>query len=196
MNVQINAVNRPSHEPLLLLKQQLVLTPIDAKVSLLVDSSHLLDAVEAMAKTYDYNIDVEQENEHLYRILITKNHAYEGLLHEKQLSDSVVVFAKDFLGDGDLALGKILIKSYLYALCQSDTLPKAVIMLNAGVKLACADANTIDDLQYLVANGVKVMSCGTCLNFYGLESSLNVGIRTDMFHIVQEMNNAGKVVSL
>lgn len=196
MNVQINALNRPSHEPLLLLKQQLASFPIDAKVSMLVDSSHILDAVEAMVKAYDYNIDVDKESEHLYRILVTKSHVYDGMLHEKQLSDAVYVLGKDFLGDGDVGLGKILIKSYLYALVQAQVLPRVVVLLNSGVKLACGDANTIDDLKYLVANGVKVMSCGTCLNFYELESSLEVGIRTDMYHIVEEINTAKKVVSI
>ena len=42
--------------------------------------------------------------------------------------------------------------------------------------------------------GVEILTCGTCLNFYGLTEKLAVGGVTNMYVIAEKMLNAGNVV--
>ena len=46
----------------------------------------------------------------------------------------------------------------------------------------------------LEAQGVEIMTCGTCLNFYGLTEKLAVGSVTNMYTIVEKLTQAGNVV--
>ena len=44
------------------------------------------------------------------------------------------------------------------------------------------------------AQGVEILTCGTCLNFYGLAVKLGVGRVTNMYAIVEKLAGAGKVI--
>ena len=46
----------------------------------------------------------------------------------------------------------------------------------------------------LEAQGVEILTCGTCLNFYGLTDKLAVGGVTNMYTIVEKLASAGKVI--
>ena len=50
------------------------------------------------------------------------------------------------------------------------------------------------DLKSLEAQGVEIMTCGTCLDYYGLKEKLAVGTVTNMYSIVETMANAGKII--
>ena len=41
---------------------------------------------------------------------------------------------------------------------------------------------------------MEILTCGTCLNFYGLADKLAVGGVTNMYAIVETLANAGKVI--
>ena len=38
------------------------------------------------------------------------------------------------------------------------------------------------------------MTCGTCLDYYGLKEKLKVGTVTNMYSIAETMNQAGKII--
>ena len=44
------------------------------------------------------------------------------------------------------------------------------------------------------AEGVEILTCGTCLNYYGITEKLAVGGVTNMYVIAEKMLNAGNVV--
>ena len=44
------------------------------------------------------------------------------------------------------------------------------------------------------AQGVRILTCGTCLNYYGLTDKLAVGEVTNMYVIAETMTKAGKLV--
>ena len=48
--------------------------------------------------------------------------------------------------------------------------------------------------QELERQGVEILACGTCLNYYGLTEQLAVGSVTNMYQIVEKMNGAGKII--
>ena len=52
----------------------------------------------------------------------------------------------------------------------------------------------MEDLKVLAQNGTEILTCGTCLNHYGLADKLAVGSVTNMYGIADTMANAGKVI--
>ena len=108
----------------------------------------------------------------------------------------VVVIGSAEMGNGDPKLGKILMKSVLYSLTQLDELPQTVLFFNGGVRMTTEGSESIEDLKALEAQGVEILSCGTCLDFYGLKDKLCVGGITNMYVIAQTMAEADNVVKI
>ena len=61
-------------------------------------------------------------------------------------------------------------------------------------KLTCEGSDSIEDLKKLEEAGVQILTCGTCLNFYGLTEKLAVGSVTNMYTIAEKLTQAGNVV--
>lgn len=109
-------------------------------------------------------------------------------------SSVVVVLSSDQMGSGNEELGRILMKGFVYALTQMERLPSAILLYNGGARLSVEGAETLEDLMNLEEQGVEILTCGTCLNYYGLSEKLKVGSVTNMYEIVERMTNAGSVV--
>ena len=106
----------------------------------------------------------------------------------------MVVIASATMGEGDPELGRLLMKGYLYALTQLYTLPKTLLFYNGGAALTCEGSASLEDLKSLEAQGVQILTCGTCLNHYGLTDCLKVGEVTNMYVIAETMAGAAKIV--
>lgn len=115
---------------------------------------------------------------------------------EKDKDDFIIVIGTNKLGQGDDNLGTILMKGYLYTLSESDILPKEIIFLNGGVKLTVDSSEVLESLKNLEKRGVKILSCGTCLDFYGVKNNLAIGEISNMYTIVESMNSSNKVIKL
>ena len=85
-------------------------------------------------------------------------------------------------------------KSYLYALSESDKLPSHLLFLNGGVKLTIEGSECLESIQSLKDEGVTILSCGTCLDFYNIKDKLKVGEITNMYTIVEEMTSADNTI--
>ncbi len=106
----------------------------------------------------------------------------------------IVVLSANVMGKGDEKLGTSLMKAFVFALTKQDKLPETILCYNTGAYLTCEDADTLEDLKLLEAEGVNILTCGTCLDFYGLKEKLAVGSVTNMYDIVERMEKATKVV--
>ena len=107
---------------------------------------------------------------------------------------TVVVLSADVMGTGDDTLGRALMKGFVYALTQLDEAPDTVLLYNGGAKLSVEGAETVADLQTLAEAGAEILTCGTCLNHYGLTEKLAVGSVTNMYVIAETLAKAGKVI--
>ena len=112
----------------------------------------------------------------------------------KNSGEKVVVIKSEFMGDGDNELGKVLIKGFIYALSQQDELPQTMLFYNGGAKITSEGSESIEDLKALEEKGVKIFTCGTCLNYYGLTEKLCVGEATNMYEITKKMTEASLIV--
>lgn len=108
---------------------------------------------------------------------------------------NVVVIRKAQMGDGDPELGKVLLKGFIYALSQQEELPETMLFYNGGAAITCEGSESLEDLKELEAQGVQILTCGTCLNFYGLTEKLRVGEVTNMYEIARIMTGASLIVN-
>ena len=106
----------------------------------------------------------------------------------------LVVLSADTMGSGDPKLGKALMKAFVFALTKQDRLPDTILCYNGGAWLTCEGADTLEDMKLLASEGVEILTCGTCLDFYGLKEKLAVGGVTNMYTIVEKLAGAGKVI--
>ena len=106
----------------------------------------------------------------------------------------VVAITSECMGTGDDVLGKKLMGSFVYSLTQLDELPATVLLYNGGAHLSCEGSAALDDLRGLAASGVEVLTCGTCLDHYGIADTLAVGEVTNMYVIAQRLTGASLVV--
>ena len=106
----------------------------------------------------------------------------------------VVAVDTAVMGRGSDELGGVLMKGFLYAVSQLETLPKTILFYNGGAHLTTEGSASLEDLRSMEAQGVEIMTCGTCLNFYGLTDKLAVGKVTNMYSIVETLAGAEKVV--
>ena len=118
----------------------------------------------------------------------------DAACHPDQRGDTVVAIASECMGHGDKELGAVLMKGFVYALSQQEELPRTILLYNGGAKLSVEGAVTVEDLKSMEAQGVELLTCGTCLNFYGLQDKLAVGSVTNMYTIVEKLMQAGKVI--
>ena len=106
----------------------------------------------------------------------------------------VVAVSSAQMGEGSEELGKTLMKGFIYALSQQDELPSTILFYNGGANITCEGSVSLEDLKSMEAQGVEILTCGTCLNFYGLSEKLAVGEVTNMYDIVEHLVKADVVV--
>ena len=111
-----------------------------------------------------------------------------------QRGSTVVAVDTDVMGRGSDELGTALMKSFLYALSQQEKLPATILFYNGGARLTTEGSVSVEDLKSLETRGVEILTCGTCLNFYGLTDKLRVGGVTNMYTIVEKLMGAGHVI--
>ena len=69
-----------------------------------------------------------------------------------------------------------------------------MLLYNGGARLSCEGSASLEDLKELKERGTEILTCGTCLNHYGLTEKLAVGEVTNMYEITQRLMEAGKIV--
>ena len=106
----------------------------------------------------------------------------------------LVALSSNAMGSGDARLGASLMKAFVFALTRQDQLPETILCYNSGAHLSCEGADTLEDLKTLEAEGVTVLTCGTCLDFYGLKDRIAVGGVTNMYDIVERMESARTII--
>ncbi|OPZ96477.1 MAG: DsrE/DsrF-like family protein [Bacteroidetes bacterium ADurb.Bin408] len=105
-----------------------------------------------------------------------------------------MVFKQNKMGHGADDLGTILMKAFVNTLPELNYKPKTLIFLNTGIYLALNDSPVIEALKNAEKQGVNILVCGTCLNYFGKKDDLGVGIVSNMYDIMECMSKADKVI--
>lgn len=98
------------------------------------------------------------------------------------------------MGVGEQVLVDNLMNAFIHTVAQKENLPSHIIFYGEGVKLASNDSECLDDLKILEEKGVKILSCGICLDYYEMLDDLGVGESTTMGAVVEILSNSNLVI--
>jgi selenium metabolism protein YedF len=96
------------------------------------------------------------------------------------MSSKVVLIQGETLGRGNDELGMTIMSNFLRLLVESPDKPATLIFWNTGVKLVCKGSWALAHLKKLEEQGVEILACRTCLDFFELTDKLAVGKPTTM----------------
>lgn len=172
------------------------------ELSVLVDNPSAKENVKRFAESRGHQVAISEEKG-VFELKIKKQRAAEkpapepekpkGLVNQSVSSLTVFIDA-DSMGRGSEELGRVLMRSFLHTLGESETRPQKIILMNGGVKLACEGSEVIEDLQGLAAKGVEILACGTCLDYFGIKAKLLAGRVSNMYEILNSLMSAGQLI--
>ena len=170
-------------------------------VETLVDNPTAVENLRRLAQSRGCSFSSEKRGEAEYRVLLGVGAEAELPAEEAPAcyippakKRVVVAVTADHMGEGDPKLGRTLLKGFLFALGQLEELPAVILFYNGGAALSCEGSESLEDLKALESRGVEILTCGTCLNFYGLSEKLRVGSVTNMYSIVETLAGADLVL--
>lgn len=198
-NVRINAVGDQCPVPVVKATKALKEFREAGTLEVQVDNEIAIQNLTRLANSKKLKHSSEKLGEELYKITMHVEGPVE--MSEADINcavdnrgDFIVAIDTDIMGRGSDELGKTLMKGFIFAVSQLETLPKTMLFYNGGAKLTTEGSVSVEDLKNMEAQGVEILTCGTCLNFYGLTDKLAVGGVTNMYTIVEKLASAGKVI--
>ncbi|MDT8900159.1 sulfurtransferase-like selenium metabolism protein YedF [Anaeroselena agilis] len=165
-------------------------------VTTIVDNAAARENVAKFAAANGCGVSIAEKDGHFY-LSITKGAPLpdNDKKAANQTGDVVYLITRDTLGHGSDELGAILMKAFFYTLGEIEPLPRAILLLNSGVKLAVEGSPVVEYLASYAESGVKVLSCGTCLDYFKLKDRLAAGGVTNMYTLLAELP-PGKTITL
>ncbi len=171
-------------------------------VEVLVDNEIAVQNLTRLGASQGCAVQAEKRGEEAYSVrILVQNVPVGGAAAETPAvcipdarSGLVVAVSSGYMGQGDDELGAVLMKGFLFALGQLPELPRTVLFYNGGAHLTVEGSASLEDLKTLEAQGVEILTCGTCLNFYGLTDKLAVGGVTNMYTIVEKLAGAARII--
>ena len=192
---QIDARKKACPLPVVMAKEAM---ETEEQVQALVDNFIAVQNIEKMARVKGYLCSYAAQGEG-YAVILSKSQELpkpesKPLASCSCTSDYVVVINKEGMGQGDPLLSRKLLSTFFFALTKQDLLPSVILFYNQGAYYTCEGSPLLEDLKVLEEKGVRILTCGTCLDFYGLKEKLVIGGVSNMYEIVETMAAAGKVV--
>mgnify|MGYP004516772759 FL=1 len=197
--ITVNAMGDNCPIPVIKTKKAMAALTGPETIEVLVDNEIAVQNVTKMASSSGGKVTSEKLGDAEYKVTIEMEGAptaeeAEVTCAPDARDNTVVVISSDCMGSGNDELGKVLIKGFIFAVTQLDTLPKTMLFYNGGATLTTEGSDSLEDLKSLEAQGVEIMTCGTCLDYYGLKEKLAVGTVTNMYSIVETMAKAGRII--
>ena len=196
--LEIDCRGKACPEPVILTKDALAQVK-EGELIIIVDNPSSSENVVRFAQSQGCSVTVEKRGQdfylHIQKAEVFKAHNEAELVLKKDKAEKVVVYINShLLGVGDEALGSFLMKAFLKTLVDLERRPDRLILINSGVQLASEDSKVLDTLRGLSEEGTEIVSCGTCVDFYGLKDKMKVGVISNMYDIVQSLLGADRLI--
>lgn len=197
MRKEIDARGELCPRPVIMTKKELDKEE-NTLVTTIVDNEVAKDNVSKLATSFGYSFTVDMTKENEYYINISKEGAVEAVQTciPDSFKDLTLAIGSDKLGNGEDALGKILMNSFIYTVKETSPWPKSILLYNSAVYLACQGSKVLDDLKAMEAEGVKILACGMCLDYYKIGGLLEVGEVGNMYSIYEKMANSNNTINI
>jgi intracellular sulfur oxidation DsrE/DsrF family protein len=108
----------------------------------------------------------------------------------------VIVINNDKMGQGESELTTLLMGNFLRVLISSPKKPDYLVFYGAGVKLVSDVSPYLEVLASLENMRVELLSCSTCLNYYGLADRVKVGRKSDMAEIAEVLLKSDGTITI
>lgn len=201
-NVQVNALGDACPIPVVKTIKALAALGGAGTIETLVDNEVAVENLKRLASEKGCGVSVEKAAEKEWHVTFD---VPEGLSVDAGEADDaqclvpakknlVIQVSSDAMGAGSDELGRNLMKAFIYAVTQQDELPATMLFYNGGAHLTCEGSPALDDLKALAEQDVEILTCGTCLNHYGIADKLAVGEVTNMYVICQKLEQASNIV--
>jgi selenium metabolism protein YedF len=178
----------------------------ESTLTVIVDNRAARENVSRLATKSGCQIRVEEKNDgiyiHIEREADTPIQESSDQAVEPESAAApaggrlVLVIASDTVGSGSDELGGILMRAFMPTLLEIEPRPDTIILMNNGVKLVVSDSPVLEDLQALVDEGVEILVCGTCLNYFDLTDKVAAGEISNAYTIAETLLRAGRTVRL
>lgn len=188
--MQIDCRNLACPEPVIRTKNALDGLKVGEKLEILVNSIAPKENISRFLKNQNVEFSVEQNGAET-KITAVKGESKLELTNFDEFvceitpktKKTVVYLNEEYAGSGDV--GVSLLAKFLGALLQVEK-PEYVICVNNAVKMTTNRAHpSFKPLKDLEAAGVKILSCGSCLEAYKLVSDLSVGEMSNAYEVMQ-----------
>jgi selenium metabolism protein YedF len=174
------------------------------QLTVIVDNAVAVENVTRFAHSKGFTVDVSEKPDGIYLALHRVGAAVESAEEpviscapSQPAAGATVVFApSDSLGRGSAELGERLMGAFFHTLLEIAPKPDMIIFMNSGVKLTAEGSRALDDLRALAEQGVDILACGACLNYFELTEKLAVGRVSNMYEIATALLEAGRIVEL
>ena len=188
--MQIDCRNLACPEPVIRTKNVLESLKVGEKLEILVNSIAPKENISRFLKNQNVEFSVEQNGAET-KITAVKGESKLELANFDEFvceitpnnKKTVIYLNEEYAGSGDV--GVSLLAKFLGALLQVEK-PEYVICVNNAVKMTTNRAHpSFKPLKDLEAAGVKILSCGSCLEAYKLVSDLSVGEMSNAYEVMQ-----------
>ena len=197
--MEIDARNVTCPKPVVMTLEALAKLPAGESLKVTVNDSVALGNLTRLAQGKGIDLEVQKSGDESVLTFTpgenatasTASAAEEASAYCELPATTAAVIAvdSDAMGRGDAELGHILMKGLIYALAHQESVPKTMLFYNGGASLTCEGSESLEDIKELEARGTEILTCGTCLDFYGLREKLAVGGVTNLYAIAQILSS-------
>jgi selenium metabolism protein YedF len=183
-------------EPVILTKEALEKCS-DDKIIIYTDSEVSKENILRYLKSEGIKPEIQEIDDYfIITVERGKTSTATTKISEKIKKGLIYYISSDAAGSGDCELGQTLIVNMISTIEKLDFLPESIFLLNTGTYLTTLNEKTIEPLRKLTMYDVKIYTCGTCLKYFKLESSLKVGEVTDTFSLLTALSHANNIIKL
>ena len=184
-------------KPVMLVKQALSEAETGDILHILLDNSMACENVCRFLKGNGAEVSTESESPHYFlKAVLANSSACEICVPEQQaIKPPAFAFTHSGMGHGSDELGRILIQACINALPSIEPRPSTLVFYNSAVHLVCEGSPVLPTLEKLEQAGVKILVCGTCLEYYSLAAKRKAGVVSNMYEILTALSEAGHVVN-
>lgn len=190
--------------PLVKTRQGLTEAAADEAVQVIIDNKTSLGNVKRYLADNKLTFTVREDGDLAY-VTVTRGEKIEMSTNEEEYCapeadpplrkrNTVIAVTSDKMGSGDDELGARLMVTFFRTLVMVEPAPVSVVFYNSGVNLAMDDSPLLGFIRELMAKGTSVYLCTTCINHFNIKDRLPVGSFSDMYQILNVLNDADHII--
>ena len=170
----------------------------EGEILVLADTENARDNIIRFARSQGCEANTEEEAG-CYRIAISRKAdskpAADTYIATRPAPEKemVYLFDSDYVGS-NRDLGKVLLNGFMNAALSLPHKKCTVILISNAVKLAIKGSYALEVLENLQQQGVSILICGTCLDFFKIRDAVAIGTISNALEIMQSMTDAASVI--